>query len=108
MGDPIWIPIWSIQRDPQYFPNPEKFDPERFNDENKQKIDPYTFLTFGIGPRSCIGNRFALLEVKAVLFHLLSKFRIVPTEKTDIPIQIHPRSIGLNAKNGFWVAFEKL
>ncbi|XP_049818313.1 cytochrome P450 9e2-like isoform X6 [Aethina tumida] len=108
VGDPIWIPIWAIHRDPQYYPDPEKFDPERFNDENKYKIVPYTFLTFGLGPRSCIGNRFALLEVKAVLFYLLSKFRIVPTEKTDIPMQLHPRSVGLNAINGFWVAFEKL
>lgn len=55
-GSTIHIPIYSIQRDPKYFPNPDKFDPERFSDENKDKVKPYTFLAFGSGPRNCIGK----------------------------------------------------
>ncbi|KAF2899551.1 hypothetical protein ILUMI_06625, partial [Ignelater luminosus] len=50
----IWIPAYSIQRDPRYYSNPEKFDPERFCDENKQNIKPFTYLPFGLGPRNCI------------------------------------------------------
>lgn len=50
------IPIWSLHRDPKYYDDPEKFDPERFYDENKHKIKPYTYLPFGIGPRNCIGK----------------------------------------------------
>lgn len=50
------IPIYSLHRDSKYFPNPEKFDPERFNDVNKQEIVPFTYLPFGVGPRNCIGN----------------------------------------------------
>lgn len=46
----------GIQMDPEYYPNPDKFDPDRFSDENKSAVDPYTFLPFGIGPRNCIGN----------------------------------------------------
>lgn len=55
-GDMIMIPIYAIHRDPQYFPDPEKFDPERFNEYNKSKIAPYTYMPFGAGPRSCIGK----------------------------------------------------
>lgn len=46
-GTQVIIPNYSLQRDPQYFPEPEKFDPERFNDENIHKIRPFTYLPFG-------------------------------------------------------------
>lgn len=52
----IWIPVWGLHHDPQYYPNPEKFDPDRFSDENKHNINPLTYLPFGIGPRNCIGK----------------------------------------------------
>lgn len=55
-GKAVWIPIISIHRDPNYYPEPEKFDPERFNDENKHNINPAAFLPFGVGPRNCIGK----------------------------------------------------
>lgn len=48
--------IHGIQNDPKYFPDPEKFDPDRFNEQNKNKILPGTYLPFGIGPRICIGK----------------------------------------------------
>ena len=54
-GDGFWIPIFALHRDPENFPEPEKFDPERFSDENKHNIKPFTFLPFGSGPRICIG-----------------------------------------------------
>lgn len=52
------IPLWSIQRDPEYYPNPLKFNPERFSPENggvKKYKDMGVFLTFGDGPRICLG-----------------------------------------------------
>jgi len=86
--DTLWIPIYNIHNDPQYYPEPDKFIPERFSEENKGKIRPYTYMPFGVGPRSCIGSRFALLEIKSMLVHLLNDFEIVPTEKTPIPIKL--------------------
>lgn len=57
-GTPVIIPSFAIQRDPNYFSNPNKFDPERFSVENKKNILPYTLLSFGVGPRSCVGKIF--------------------------------------------------
>lgn len=51
----VMIPISGFHRDPLYFPDPLKFDPDRFSEENRGNIDPDTYLPFGIGPRNCIG-----------------------------------------------------
>lgn len=53
---PVLIPVWGLHRDPEYFPNPDNFDPERFNERNKSKIVDYTYIPFGEGPRICIGR----------------------------------------------------
>jgi cytochrome P450 len=55
-GVDVTVPITSLHYDPRYFSDPDRFDPERFNDENKAKILPGTYLPFGIGPRNCIGR----------------------------------------------------
>lgn len=55
-NDLIWFPAFAIQRDPQYYPDPDKFDPERFSEQNKKNIHPMSYLPFGVGPRNCIGN----------------------------------------------------
>jgi len=54
--DLVFLPYYQLHRDPEYFPNPEKFDPYRFSDENKDSIVSGTYLPFGIGPRACIGK----------------------------------------------------
>jgi len=57
-GDMVWVSIYALHHDPDYFPNPEKFDPERFSDENRGNIKNYTYLPFGSGPKTCIGNAY--------------------------------------------------
>ncbi|XP_059612265.1 probable cytochrome P450 9f2 [Phlebotomus argentipes] len=95
-----WIPIVSFHKDPKFFPNPEKFDPERFSDENKSSINPNAYLPFGIGPRNCIGSRFALMEVKAILFYLVLNFSLDVTEETQIPIRLAKSISSLQSEKG--------
>nr|WCC58105.1 cytochrome P450 [Pharsalia antennata] len=107
VNDAIWLPIYAIHHDPNYYPNPDRFDPERFSEENKGDINPYTYFTFGLGPRNCIGSRFALLMAKAVIFHTLLHFELVPIQKTIIPVKISKKSFTLNSEGGFWLGFKK-
>ncbi|KAJ3645738.1 hypothetical protein Zmor_023374 [Zophobas morio] len=106
-GDVISLPMYPIQRDPQYYPEPERFDPERFSDENKNKIKPYTFFPFGLGPRNCIGSRFALMETKLLFYHIISNFELIPVEKTQIPIRFNRKAINMAAEKGFWLGLQR-
>ncbi|KAK4873882.1 hypothetical protein RN001_013242 [Aquatica leii] len=105
-GSVIICPLRAIHLDPKYYPNPEKFDPERFNDENKHNILPYTYLPFGVGPRNCIGSRFALLEGKLVVAEIISKFEIVPIQKTEIPIALSKSNFNPLPDHGIWVGLK--
>ncbi|KAK9685332.1 Cytochrome P450 [Popillia japonica] len=92
-GTSVMISAYGLQMDPDYFPDPEKFDPDRFSKENKPKIVPFTFLPFGDGPRVCIGQRFAVLQNKIGLCLILKEFRILPHETTPKRIRINPRAV---------------
>lgn len=102
------IPTFAIHNDPDIYPEPSKFDPERFTDENKLKRHPMTFLPFGDGPRNCIGLRFGLMQTKIALVQILLNFRVLPTEKTPIPLVFEPKSPILTPPNGMWLKLEKL
>ncbi|KAF5306323.1 hypothetical protein FQA39_LY09021 [Lamprigera yunnana] len=103
----VACPIEAIHRDPKYYPNPDKFDPERFNEANRHNIRPYTYLPFGLGPRNCIGSRFALLEIKLIIAEVISKFQIVPIERTQIPLIMSKSAVNSTPQDGFWVGFKK-
>ncbi|XP_053996984.1 cytochrome P450 9e2-like [Hylaeus anthracinus] len=105
--DVVWFPVYAIHHDPNYFPDPEKFDPERFSRKNIDSIQPYTYMPFGFGPRKCIGNRFALMETKILIAHLLHRFRLHPTEKTKHPVTFSKAHFSLLSDDGFWVGLEK-
>lgn len=60
-GTSIHVPVQAIHNDPEFYPKPGIFDPERFNEENKSKRPAFAFLAFGEGPRNCIGNVFIFI-----------------------------------------------
>ncbi|CAH1375252.1 unnamed protein product [Tenebrio molitor] len=99
-GTSILIPLVGLHYDPQYYPNPEKFDPERFSDENKGDLIPYTFMPFGEGPRVCIGERFAQLVSKLALAYVIKDFVIERTDSTPVPLNLEPSSLFLQSKKG--------
>ncbi|XP_020658075.3 cytochrome P450 3A24 [Pogona vitticeps] len=88
-GTVVVIPAFVLQRLPEYWPEPEEFRPERFSKENKETLDPYTFLPFGAGPRNCIGTRFALLVLKVAVVVLQQKFSFRTCEETPIALELN-------------------
>ncbi|NWU99928.1 CP3A9 protein, partial [Upupa epops] len=92
-GTVVMVPPYTLHRNPEYFPNPEEFRPERFSKENKESIDPYTYLPFGAGPRNCIGMRFALLTMKVAIVILLQHFTFQTCKDTEIPLQLSSRGL---------------
>ena len=56
----------------------------RFNKENKDTIDPYSYMPFGMGPRNCIGMRFALISIKLAIVELLQRFTITTCAETEV------------------------
>ncbi|GAB1859329.1 Cytochrome P450 6k1 [Camponotus japonicus] len=60
----VYIPMLGLHYDPEYFPNPDKFDPERFNEENKRNRPACVYFPFGEGPHNCIGTRLGLLQLR--------------------------------------------
>ncbi|KAK9687224.1 Cytochrome P450 [Popillia japonica] len=78
----VYISIIGMHMDPQYFPNPSKFDPERFSSENKANIVPFTYLPTGAGPRVCIGARYGYTTIKVGIIHILKNFKITTCEET--------------------------
>lgn len=56
VGDVLMVPLLGMHRDERYYPDPMRFDPERFSAENRKSIEPFAYLPFGGGPRSCIGK----------------------------------------------------
>jgi cytochrome P450 family 6 len=55
-GIQLVLPILALHHDPKYYPDPERFDPERFSEEEKKKRPQFSYLPFGEGPRLCIGE----------------------------------------------------
>jgi cytochrome P450 len=73
-GSTVVVFIYGAHHSPQYWENPESFDPERFTKANEKLHTPFTYLPFGAGPRGCIGGNYAMLQILMILSVLLRKY----------------------------------
>ena len=103
-GSNVVMSTWVVHRDPRYFPEPEKFDPDRWLPEKAQKLPKFAYFPFGGGPRQCIGASFAMMEATLLLATIAQHFRL-RTVSND-PITPTP-SFTLRPKQGIRMRLEK-
>ncbi|XP_020824985.1 cytochrome P450 4F3-like isoform X1 [Phascolarctos cinereus] len=103
-GNICLVSIFGTHYNPAVWPNPEVFDPYRFDISKSQKISPLAFIPFSAGPRNCIGQNFAMSEMKVVLALTLLRFRVLPDKD---PVRRKPEII-LRAESGLCLKVEPL
>ncbi|KAK3911810.1 Cytochrome P450 6a8 [Frankliniella fusca] len=99
-GTRVIIPTYAIHCDPEFYPEPERFDPDRFSEENKRSRPHYAYLPFGEGPRICIGLRFAMMQMKTSLAMIIKSYRVSPSPKSNYPLQFEPKSFVTRVMGG--------
>ena len=92
---------WAVQRDPRYFAEPNRFYPERWTEDFTNGLPKYAYFPFGGGPRACIGNYFAMMEVVLLLATIGQRFRF--TLQPDHPVSLMP-AMSLRPTDGIKVS----
>ncbi|CAG9810918.1 unnamed protein product [Chironomus riparius] len=107
-GTVVQIPVYAIHQDPEIYPEPEKWDPERFSPENVEKRHKFAFLAFGEGPRMCIGKRLGVFILKTVLAKFLMSYEFnLDTNKTTVPIKHCIKKLFLTPSDGIHINVTK-
>ncbi|EDW00823.1 probable cytochrome P450 6a13 [Drosophila grimshawi] len=106
-GIRVMIPVHSIHHDPEIYPDPERFDPDRFEVEAIKSRHPFAYLPFGQGPRACIGERFGLIQVKIGIATLLHHCQIQSTPRTQIPLRFQKKNFLIASESGIHLKIER-
>ncbi|CAH1382825.1 unnamed protein product [Tenebrio molitor] len=105
-GSNLLIPVHYIHRNSKYWPNPLKFDPDRFKQEEVDKRPRYCYMPFSIPPRNCIGMRFAMMSMKVHLSNILRNFQVVSTQYETIEtLKLHI-DVVISAPDGYGVTLK--
>ncbi|CAG9858105.1 unnamed protein product [Phyllotreta striolata] len=103
----LFIPMYALHMDEKYFPDPHKFDPERFRNRLDQS-NSICFLPFGEGPRNCMGERMGRMSTKLALISIIRNFEVTKCSKTPVPVVFEPKTFVLQSNVGLPIKFSKL
>ncbi|XP_055545083.1 probable cytochrome P450 6a14 [Wyeomyia smithii] len=104
----VVIPVYAMHHDPDIYPEPERFDPDRFLPEQVQSRHPYTFIPFGEGPRICVGLRFGVMQTKIGLMTLLRHYKVSPSSRTPDKLLFDAKMFVLSPLGGNYLRIEKI
>jgi cytochrome P450 len=93
-GSWVFMSPYIVQRDARNFPDPETFDPDRFAPGRADEIPPYSYLVFGAGPRTCIGNALATTELVLVAATVLQRYSLTldqPPPEAEMEVVLRPK-----------------
>ncbi|XP_070505838.1 probable cytochrome P450 6a14 [Chironomus tepperi] len=108
-GTLIQFPVFAIHHDPDIYPEPDRWDPDRFSTENVESRHKFAFLAFGEGPRMCIGRRLGILILKAMLAKFLMSYDFeIDRNKTSVPIKHCVKRLFLTPENGIHININKI
>ncbi|CAN8017293.1 unnamed protein product [Ixodes persulcatus] len=107
-GVSIMSPVLQVHMDTRYWPEPHKFDPDRFSPENIKKVHKMAFQPFGHGPRGCVGFMMAVLEIRYTLARMVQSFRFELGETQKGMLDMDPYGMMSTPANGPWIKFHKL
>lgn len=102
-GASCCVAVKLIHNDPSIWPDPEKFDPDRFLPTEISKRHPYSYIPFGAGPRNCLGYKYAMMSMKVLLATVLRAYH-VDTDLKSIELDL---TNTLEAKNGWLIKIRK-
>ena len=105
VGSNVVMSPWIMHRDPRFFEQPEKFNPDRWTPDATQRLPRFAYFPFGGGPRLCIGASFAMMEAALLMAAIAQRFelRLVPGH----PVAALP-SITLRPKHGMMMSLAKM
>jgi cytochrome P450 len=109
-GTNIFIPLFQIQTDAEYFPRPKEFLPERFDKQfggEKVHRDKGVYLPFGNGSRLCIGMKLALIICKSAVVNVVRNFKVTVNGRTSGNVEFDPKSLFNKKKDGIWLDFKE-
>ncbi|XP_053683436.1 probable cytochrome P450 6g2 [Sabethes cyaneus] len=99
---PVLVPIYAIHRHPKFFPDPLRFNPDRFSKENLNSIVPCSYMPFGVGPRTCLGSHFGTLQVKVAIVRLLTWYSIKRSTLTPEVLTYRKNAFTLHSNEGLY------
>ncbi|XP_054930943.1 cytochrome P450 3A13-like [Dermacentor andersoni] len=108
-GMNVSVPTLDVHYDPMLWPEPKKFDPDRFSKANKERIHPFSYLPYGLGPRTCIAAALARVEFMVALAMLVMRYRLLPSGMyKNGPPKYFTSMLGGYPKEGIYVKLQKL